>query len=125
MKALRDRGEVPLEWVNGLFSEHAAWRLTKGRHDREDFFGQKVQAHEQFYKRFAGGGYLQIELSKESFDRLCKALFAGNLVADQLAKRVLEIRREDEQNIGLRLREGETAGDASPTGGAKDASGKV
>lgn len=102
VKRLREAGELPLEWVNCLFSDATQWRLTKGRRDREDLFGDRIPRGESFYKRAASGGWdADIELSERSFELFCRALFKDNAMADVLAERVLCMRQEREEE-GMR-----------------------
>ena len=78
---------------DALFHDWGNWGAVKARKDQTDLFGESIQTGETYYKRDYGASWdATIKLSRKSLELVMFAMFAGNLILEQVADKFVEAR---------------------------------
>jgi hypothetical protein len=95
LDAAIDRGETPVELLNGLTSDGFGWVLRRANKTHDDQFGQPIHAGEEYYARdLPVGRPLTYRLSLVSMERLLDTVFSVNHFGTTLACKLSKDREE-------------------------------
>lgn len=78
LDAAIDRGETPIELLNGLTTPGFGWVVRRAGRTFQDGMGVTIEFGEDHYARDLPGGGTTSRLSVDSMERLLKVVFSSN-----------------------------------------------